>query len=98
MGKCNQWGYTVTEAIGSTCNIRKLTGKGQVERKHRSKAYGHQKLKQKGNKGCGNGYPCTGLSLVGRKYQKASLRFWKVPEGLGSLGKVLVRLYKGYGM
>ena len=51
MGKGNQWGYTVTEAVGSTCNIRKLTGKGQVKRKHRSEAYGHQKLKQKGNQG-----------------------------------------------
>ena len=32
MGKGNQGGYMVTEAIGSTCNIRKLTGRGQVER------------------------------------------------------------------
>ena len=51
MGKGNQWGYTVMEAIGSTCNIRKLTGKGQVKRKHRSEAYGHQKLKWKRNQG-----------------------------------------------
>ena len=51
MGKGNQWGYTVTEAVGSTCNIRKLTGKGQVEGRHRSEAYGHQKLKRKGNQG-----------------------------------------------
>ena len=51
MGKGNQvWGYVVMEAIGSTCNIRKLTGKGQVEEKHRSKAYGHEKLNWKGNK------------------------------------------------
>ena len=97
MGKGNQWGYTVTEAIGNTCNIRKLTRKGQVERKHRSKAYRHQQLKWKGNKGCINGYSCTGLILVCRKCQKASLRFQKVPEGLRSLGKVLVRLYEGYG-
>ena len=41
----------VTEAIGSTCDIRKLTGNGQVEGKHRSEAYGHQKLKRKGNQG-----------------------------------------------
>ena len=63
MGKGNQWD-TVTEAIGSTCNIRKLTRKGQVEGKHRSEAYGHQKLKQKGNQGQGSGYPCTGLGCV----------------------------------
>ena len=64
MGKGNQWGYTVMEAIGSTCSIRKLAGKGQVEGKHRSEAYGHQKLKRKGNLGQGSGYPCTGLSCV----------------------------------
>ena len=38
MGKGNQWGHTVTEAIGSTCNIRKLTGKdkskGNIGVKH----------------------------------------------------------------
>ena len=39
------------EAIGSTCDVRKLTRKGQVERKHRSEAYGNQKLKWKGNQG-----------------------------------------------
>ena len=49
MGKGNQWGHMATEAIGSTCDIRKLTGKGQVEGKHRGEAYGHQKLKWKGN-------------------------------------------------
>ena len=63
-GKVTKWGYIVTEAIGSTCNIRRLTRKGQVEGKHRSKAYGHQKLKQKGNQGQGSGYLCTGLSCV----------------------------------
>ena len=96
MGKGNQWGCTVMEAIGSTCNIRILTGRGQVKRKHRSAACGHQQLKRKGNKGRGNGYSCTGFVLVCQKCQKASLRFWKVPEGLGSLRKVLVRLYEGY--
>ena len=64
MGKGNQWGYMVTEAIGSTCNIRKLTGKGKVEGKHRGEAYGHQKLKQKGKQGQGSGYPCTGFGCV----------------------------------
>ena len=37
-GKVTKWGYAVTEAIRSTCNIRKLTGKGQVKGKHRSEA------------------------------------------------------------
>ena len=32
-----------------------------------------------------------------QKCQKALLRCQKVPEGLGSLGKVSVRLYEGYG-
>ena len=97
MGKGNQWGYAGMEAIGSTCNVRKLTGRGQVERKHRSEAYGHQQLNGRGNKGRRNGYSCTGLVPVCQKFQKASLRFWKVPEGLWSLRKVLVRLYEGYG-
>ena len=30
MGKSNQWGYMVMEAIGSTCDIRKLKGGGGV--------------------------------------------------------------------
>ena len=30
-GKVTKRGYVVIEAIGSTCNIRKLTRKGQVE-------------------------------------------------------------------
>ena len=51
----------------------------------------------KGTKGRRNGYSCTGLVLVYRKCQEASLRFQKVPEGLGSLGKVSVRLYEVYG-
>ena len=53
---------------------------------------------RKGTKGRRNGYSCTGLCLVFWKCQKALLRFQKVPEGLGSLGKVLVRLYEGYRM
>ena len=64
MGKGNQWGYAGTEAIGSTCNIRKLTRKGKVKGKHRGEAYGHQKLKWKGKQGQGSGYPCTGLGCV----------------------------------
>ena len=63
-GKVTKWGCMVMEEIGSTCNVKKLTGKGQVEGKYRSEAYGHQKLKQKGNQGQGSGYPCTGLSCV----------------------------------
>ena len=63
-GKVNKWEYAVMEAIGSTCNIRKLTRKGQVEEKHRSEAYGHQKLNWKGNKGQGSEYPCTRLGCV----------------------------------
>ena len=27
-GKVTKWGYAIMEAIGSTCNIGKLTGKG----------------------------------------------------------------------
>ena len=77
---------------------QKTNQKRTSQKEHRSKAYGHQQLKQKGNKGHRNGYSCTGLVLVCRKCQKASLRFQKVPEGLGSLGKVLVRLYEGYGI
>ena len=41
-GRVAKWGHMVMEAIGSTCNIRKLTRKGQVEKKHRSEAYGPQ--------------------------------------------------------
>ena len=83
MGKGNQWGYTVTEAIGSTCNTRKLTRKGQVEGKHRGEAYGHQKLKQKENQGRGSGY-AQGLAVCVWKWRRAS---GKVLEGSGSLGK-----------
>ena len=63
-GKVTKQGHVVMEAIGSTCNIGMITGKGQVKEKHRSKTYEHQKLNQKGNKGQGNGYPCTGLGCV----------------------------------
>ena len=39
MGKVPKWhwGHVVMKAIGSTCNMGKLTGKGQVKEKHRSK-------------------------------------------------------------
>ena len=82
MRKGNQWGYTVMEAIGSTCIIRKLTGKGQVKGKHRSKANGHQTLKQKGNQGQGGGYHAKGSAVCVWKWHKAS----------GNLREGLVRL------
>ena len=75
-GKVTRQGHLVTEAIGSTCNIRKITGKGQVKGKHRSETYRHQKLSWKGNKGRGDEYTCTGLGLV-------------CPEVLKSIVKVL---------
>ena len=93
MGKGNQWGYTVMEAIGSTCNIRKLTGKGQVKRKHRSEAYGHQKLKRKGNQGL---WKWVFMHRTRSSVPEVPEGIAKVPEGLGSLGKVSVRLYEGY--
>ena len=84
MGKGTQWGYTATEAIGSTCNIRKLTGKGQVEGKHRDEAYGHRKLNGKGTRVREVGIHAQGSAVCVQKWHKAS---GKVLEDSVSLGK-----------
>ena len=73
------------EALGSTCNIGTITGKGQVEEKHRSEIYEHQKLSRKGNKGHGDEYTCTGLGLVCWKCQEALQRFQKAQGALENI-------------
>ena len=88
------------EAIGSTCNTRKLTGKGQVKGKHRGEAYGHQKLKRKENQGQGSGDPCTGLGCVclemAYSIRESSGRLSEPREASGNLREMLVRLYECY--
>ena len=53
--KVTKWGHSVVGTIGSTCNIRRITRKGPVKKKHRSETYEHQKLNQKGKQGSGIG-------------------------------------------
>ena len=88
------------QAIGSTCNIGKITRKGQVEGKHRGETYEHQKLNWKGNKGHGDEYTCTGLSLSGvprsaRKCQKVLQRFQKAVKAWGALESIGETVEKG---
>ena len=84
MGKGNQWGYTVMEAIGSTCNLKKLTGRGQVKRKHRSEAYGHQKLKWKINQGS---QKWVFMHRTHSSVPEVPEGITKVPEGSRRLGE-----------
>ena len=87
--KVTKWGHVVTEALGITCNNGTITGKGQVEEKHRSETYKYQKLNWKGNKGHVDKYTYIRLSLMCLEILESIA---KVLESSGSLRKGLVGL------
>ena len=91
-GKVTKRGYINMEAIESTCNIRKLTRKGQVEEKHMEQSIWTSETKPERKQGSGKWVSMhRTLLCVSRlwKWHKAS---GKVLEGLGNLRKGLVRL------